>query len=48
MGPWGGDNTNTVVRDNTIVGGFATDSKSASQKYGQNEDDVIIKSVVFQ
>jgi parallel beta-helix repeat protein len=41
--PWGGNYTGTVVRNNTIIGGFATDSKSASQNDGQNVDDVIIK-----
>ena len=46
--PWGGNYTGTVVWNNTIIGGFATDSKSASQNDGQNVDDVIIKSVVFQ
>lgn len=46
--PWGGNYTGTVVRNNTIIGGFATDSRSASQNDGQNVDDVIIKSVAFQ
>ncbi|KAH9999978.1 hypothetical protein BJV77DRAFT_1058272 [Russula vinacea] len=41
--PWGGNYTGTVVRNNTIIGGFATDSRSASQNDGQNVDDVIIK-----
>jgi len=31
------------VQNNTIIGGFATDSKSASQTDGENVDDVIIK-----
>ena len=46
--PWGGNYTGTVVWNNTIVGGFATDSKSATQNDGQNVDDAIIKYVVFQ
>ncbi|KAI0307063.1 hypothetical protein B0F90DRAFT_1684773 [Multifurca ochricompacta] len=41
--PWGGDYTGTVVRNNTIIGGFATDSNSATQTDGENVDDVIIK-----
>jgi len=28
VGPWGGNYTGTVVQNNTIIGGFATDSKS--------------------
>jgi parallel beta-helix repeat protein len=44
--PWGGNFTGTIVRNNTIIGGFATDSESASQTDGQNVDDVIIKFVV--
>jgi hypothetical protein len=46
--PWGGNYADTVVRNNTIVGGFATDSMSASQEDGQNADDVIVKSGIFQ
>ena len=46
--PWGGNYTGTVVRNNTILGGFATDSNSATQKDGKNAEDVIIKSVVSQ
>jgi hypothetical protein len=46
--PWGGNYAGTVVQDNTIVGGLATDSDSATQKDGQNVDDVIIKSVIFR
>ncbi len=44
--PWGGDYSGTVVRNNTIIGGFATDSKSATQSDGANVDNVIIKSVI--
>jgi hypothetical protein len=46
--PWGGNYSGTVVRNNTIIGGFATDSKSSSQNNGQNVDDVIIKFVPFR
>ncbi|KAI9456038.1 hypothetical protein BJY52DRAFT_1121471, partial [Lactarius psammicola] len=41
--PWGGDYSGTVVRNNTIIGGFATDSKSTTQSNGVNVDDVIVK-----
>ena len=41
-----GNYTNTVVRDNTIYGGFATDESDASTEVkGQNNEDAIIKSV---
>ncbi|KAI0286457.1 hypothetical protein BC826DRAFT_1048396 [Russula brevipes] len=40
----GGSNyTGTVVQNNTIIGGFATDSKSASQTRGQSANNVVIK-----
>jgi len=41
--PWGGNYSGTIVHNNTIIGGFATDSKSAHQTDGDNVDDVIIK-----
>ncbi|KAH9015928.1 hypothetical protein EDB85DRAFT_2076291 [Lactarius pseudohatsudake] len=41
--PWGGDYSGTVVRNNTIIGGLATDSMSTTQSDGANVDDVIIK-----
>jgi len=41
--PWGGNYTGTVVHNNTIIGGFATDSDSAYQHDGANVDDVIVK-----
>ncbi|KAH9169775.1 hypothetical protein EDB89DRAFT_1854130 [Lactarius sanguifluus] len=41
--PWGGDYSGTVVRNNTIIGGLATDSMSLTQSDGANADDVIIK-----
>ena len=41
-----GNYTNTVVRDNTILGGFATDKPdSPTETKGKNDDDAIIKSV---
>lgn len=45
--PWGGNYSGTVVENNTVIGGFATDSDSAQQSDGVNVDDVIIKSVIF-
>jgi len=41
--PWKGNYTNTIVRNNTIRGGFATSTETSSETYGSNEDDVIIK-----
>ncbi|KAH9077063.1 hypothetical protein EDB83DRAFT_2348001 [Lactarius deliciosus] len=41
--PWGGDYSGTIVRNNTIIGGFATDSDSATKSDGDSVDDVIIK-----
>lgn len=47
--PWNGDYTSTVVQNNTIMGGFAAGSStSASQNDGENADNAIIKSVIFQ
>jgi hypothetical protein len=44
--PWSGDYTNTVVRNNTILGGFATDTEDeVKESKGSNTDDVIIKYV---
>ncbi|PPQ63147.1 hypothetical protein CVT24_005787 [Panaeolus cyanescens] len=40
--PWGGDYTGTVVRDNLILGGFATDEPDSSHK-GNNFKNAIIK-----
>ncbi|KAJ7849839.1 hypothetical protein B0H14DRAFT_3085987 [Mycena olivaceomarginata] len=44
--PWKGDFTNTVVRNNTIIGGFATGSDAGSDSLGPNEDDVFIKIAI--
>ena len=42
----GGNYTGTVVRDNYIYGGFATDEPANStETKGENDDDAIIKSV---
>ncbi len=46
VAPWGGDYSGTVVENNTIMGGFATDSDSATKTDGVNVDDVIIKLVI--
>lgn len=46
--PWGGDYSGVVVRNNVILGGFATDSDSSTQKDGLNANHAIIKSVVYQ
>ncbi|KAF8165709.1 hypothetical protein B0H34DRAFT_690211 [Crassisporium funariophilum] len=40
--PWNGDYTGTVVRDNTILGGFATDKPDNDAK-GNNFENAIIK-----
>ncbi|KAF9057830.1 hypothetical protein BJ165DRAFT_1411935 [Panaeolus papilionaceus] len=40
--PWGGDYTGTIVRDNLILGGFATDEPDKDQK-GNNFKNAIIK-----
>ena len=44
--PWDGDYSGTVVQNNTIIGGVATDSKSATQSGEAIENDVIVKSVI--
>lgn len=42
--PWQGNYTNTIVRNNNIVGGFANEPADGSNETkGVNEDDVIIK-----
>lgn len=46
--PWDGNFAGTVVQNNTIMGGFATNlSTSTSQNGGVNTVDAIIKSVIF-
>lgn len=41
--PFNGDFTDTIVRDNTIYGGFATDDPDAGDTKGTNNEDAIIK-----
>ncbi|KZT05565.1 uncharacterized protein LAESUDRAFT_726838 [Laetiporus sulphureus 93-53] len=41
--PWEGNYTNTIVRNNTILGGFATNNETSGEIYGTNADDVIVK-----
>jgi len=41
--PWSGDFTGTVVRDNLILGGFATDTIDNSNAKGNNFENAIIK-----
>ncbi|KAI0722715.1 pectin lyase fold/virulence factor [Earliella scabrosa] len=41
--PWNGNYTGTVVRNNVIYGGFATDPAGAGETHGENDEDVIIK-----
>lgn len=41
--PWNGNYTNTIVRDNTIIGGFSTDTEEPGDTKGANKEDVIIK-----
>jgi len=45
----GGNYTNTIVRDNVILGGFATNKPNATtETKGNNDDDAIIKSVTVE
>lgn len=44
--PFSGDYTGTVVRNNTILGGFATDTQEAGDTKGNNFENAIIKYVV--
>ena len=45
--PWNGNYTNTIVRDNTILGGFSTDTPQPGEKTGVFEGEVVgIKGVV--
>jgi uncharacterized membrane protein YgcG len=42
--PWKGNYTGTVVRDNTIFGGFASNGPSSpSETKGENKEDAIVK-----
>ncbi|TFY67658.1 hypothetical protein EVJ58_g1503 [Rhodofomes roseus] len=41
--PWSGNYTNTIVRNNLIMGGFATSDEEPGDADGTNSEDVIIK-----
>ncbi|THV08137.1 hypothetical protein K435DRAFT_740025 [Dendrothele bispora CBS 962.96] len=41
--PWNGDYTGVTVYNNTILGGFATDTADSGDTKGENKDDVIVK-----
>lgn len=41
--PWSGNYTGTVVRNNTLLGGFATDGEEAGDTKGNNYEDAIMK-----
>lgn len=41
--PWSGNYTGTVVRNNTLLGGFATDEIEAGDTKGNNYEDAIMK-----
>jgi hypothetical protein len=43
--PWRGNYTETVVRNNTIYGGFATGQPTPGESKGINPEDAIIKLV---
>jgi hypothetical protein len=45
--PWNGDYTGTVVQNNTIYGGFATDGEEPEDSKGNNFENAIIKWVAF-
>ena len=44
--PSGGNYDGTVVRNNIIAGGFATDNDSANLTKGDNADSAIVKFVI--
>jgi hypothetical protein len=43
--PFDGDYSGTVVRDNQILGGFATDVEESGDTKGNNFENAIIKYV---
>lgn len=47
VSPFGGDYSGVVVTNNTIAGGFASESAQGSETSGTNNNDVIIKYVYF-
>jgi len=47
--PWSGDFTGTIIRDNLILGGFATDAiDNDNNSKGNNFENAIIKQVPKQ
>jgi len=44
VNPWNGNYSGTIVRNNTIIGGFATTPNSGGAK-GDNNETAILKSV---
>lgn len=47
ISPFGGIYDGVVVTNNTIAGGFASETAEGSETKGTNNDDVIIKYVYF-
>lgn len=45
--PYGGDYKSVVVTNNTIAGGFASQTAQGSETKGTNNNDVIIKYVAL-
>jgi hypothetical protein len=41
--PWEGNYTGTVVRNNTIMGGFASNTPHGNASKGTNDEDAVIK-----
>lgn len=41
--PWGGNFTDTIVRDNVILGGYATTPETSDASKGNNFENAIIK-----
>jgi len=41
--PWSGDFTGTVIRNNAILGGFATDEQNRTESKGSNFENAVIK-----
>jgi hypothetical protein len=41
--PWNGNYTGTVVHDNFIMGGFATDEGNSTDTKGTNFENALIK-----
>ena len=41
--PFAGNYSGTIVRGNTILGGFSTEKAEGSENKGVNSEDVVIK-----